>query len=228
MDREDIGLAKQFILFDTPGVAFSSPLPRQVLAPGDHLHIEGMAHGCDRAAQPAQPEEAKRFSGQVIARTGLPAALAHRAGLPRDVAHKGNHQADGEFGSRAANPAGAANRNALRAGRFQVEGQIPHAGRDQKLQFRKLADQGGREGRPFAHPYDDFEISQPFGGIFLAAQVLGEYLDICSSSQPSPIRQPPGRIKVIVQNSNTHRSPSSFQPWFENRFFLFFRLPATE
>src|SRR4030042_965502 len=42
VDGEDIGMAEQLVLFDAAGLAFSRPLLRPVLAPGDAVHVEGM------------------------------------------------------------------------------------------------------------------------------------------------------------------------------------------
>ena len=50
----------------------------QVLAPGDRLHAEGEPDPRDRAAEPAEAEEADRLAGDAMADPGLPAALAHK------------------------------------------------------------------------------------------------------------------------------------------------------
>src|ERR1700687_4375841 len=46
MDRDDIRLLEQLVPRDECGAHFSRALGREILAPGDHLHAEGVADLC--------------------------------------------------------------------------------------------------------------------------------------------------------------------------------------
>ena len=54
MNRDDIRLLEQFVLRDEFGADFGRALAREILAPGDHLHTEGVADPCHGAADVAE------------------------------------------------------------------------------------------------------------------------------------------------------------------------------
>jgi hypothetical protein len=76
MDGDDIRLLEQLVLGDECGAHLSRALGREILAPGDHLHTEGVADLCHRAADVAETQDTERPPGQVITDRLLPSAAA--------------------------------------------------------------------------------------------------------------------------------------------------------
>ena len=58
------------------------PLGREVLTPGEHLHLEGSAHTRHSGAELAEPEHAQRLAVEAGPEGLLPAAVPDRPGLP--------------------------------------------------------------------------------------------------------------------------------------------------
>ena len=86
MDRDDIRLSEQLILRDECGAHFSRALGREILAPGDHIHTEGLADLRHRAADVAEAEDPERPPGHVITDRLLPSAAAQRRVLGDKIA----------------------------------------------------------------------------------------------------------------------------------------------
>src|SRR3977135_1338828 len=72
MDGDDIRLLKQLVPRDECGTHFSRAPGCEILAPGDHLHTEGIADPCHRTADVAETQDTERPPGHVITDRLLP------------------------------------------------------------------------------------------------------------------------------------------------------------
>ena len=86
MDGDHIRLLEQLVPRDERGAHFSRALGRKILAPGDHLHAEGVADLCHRTADIAETQDAERPPGHVITDRLLPSAAAQRGVLGGEIA----------------------------------------------------------------------------------------------------------------------------------------------
>src|SRR4029077_4005290 len=85
MDRDDIRLLEQLVLRDECGAHFSRALGREILAPGDHLHTEGVADPSHRTADVAETQDTERPPGHAITYRLLPSATAQRRVLDDEI-----------------------------------------------------------------------------------------------------------------------------------------------
>src|SRR6202030_610657 len=85
MDGDDIRLLEQLVLRDECGAHFSRALGREILAPGDHLHTEGVANLCHCTADVAETEDTERPPGHVITDRPLPSAATQRRVLSDEI-----------------------------------------------------------------------------------------------------------------------------------------------
>ena len=53
-------------------------LGREVLAPGDEIHVKGFADPCDGAPDVTKAEQAEHLTAEIVADETLPSARAHR------------------------------------------------------------------------------------------------------------------------------------------------------
>ena len=74
MDGDNIRLPEQLVLRDQLGADFSRALGGEILAPGDHLHAEGVADPRYRAADVAETHNSERPADHVITDRLLPSA----------------------------------------------------------------------------------------------------------------------------------------------------------
>src|ERR1700733_9280109 len=94
-DGDNIRVLEHLMLRDERGADFSRPLGREILAPGDHLHIEGVADLRHRAADVAETYETERPPGHVIADCLLPSAAAQRRVFTDEIAGAGQDKRPG-------------------------------------------------------------------------------------------------------------------------------------
>ena len=97
MDGDDIRLLKQLVPRDKCGTDFSCAPGCEILAPGDHLHTEGLADLCHRTADVAETQDTERPPGHVITDRLLPSAAAQRGVLGDEIA--GTAQDKGQVSS---------------------------------------------------------------------------------------------------------------------------------
>ena len=84
MNGDDVGAAKQLFLGDEFGAARGGFFRREVLAPGDSLHAEGLSDFGDRRAEFAEARKAERAIDKPHAERFLPARLDASSGLHRE------------------------------------------------------------------------------------------------------------------------------------------------
>src|SRR5258707_8874374 len=100
MDGDDLRLLKQFVLRDKYGTDFSRAPGCEILAPGDHLHAEGVADPCHRTADVAETQDTERPPGHVITHRLLPSAAAQRRVLGDEIAGTAQDKGPGQFDRR--------------------------------------------------------------------------------------------------------------------------------
>lgn len=105
----------------------------EVLAPGRHVHAEGLADPGDPATDLAQAEQPERTAVQIGAEGALPgAAAAHGGALGDDAAGEAEDQRPGQFDGRLGVAGRTADGDTVPRGGFQVDGGIAHSGGDQE------------------------------------------------------------------------------------------------
>ena len=157
-------------------------------------------------AELAQPKHAKRHAFEVRADGDLPlvAGVQTRV-LVADVAGQFEHQPDGDSGGRAAERAGAADRDAARLGRLGIDRGVAHAGGDEELQVGERVDHGFRKAGPLAHGDDDLEALQRLDDVIRAAEMLVEDLELDVTLDLGPIGDLEDDVLVIVENCAANR-----------------------
>src|SRR5579862_3284461 len=209
MHREDVGAAEQLVLLDALDPLRGGLLGGQVLAPGDRLHAEGEADPADRAAEPAETQEAQRLAGDAVADAGLPAALAHQRVIFRDAAGRPENEPPSQLGGvlvAASRTPGPAHRDAAVLQRRHVERRIAHAGVKQQLKLRQAIDNPPRKRGALAHRRDDLAVGERAHHVILVGErkALDGDLDAARPHR-RPIRHVERDALVIVQNAEPHR-----------------------
>ena len=97
------------------GADFGRPLRRQILAPGDHLHTEGVTNLCHRTADVAETQDTERPPSHVVTDRLLPSAAAQRRVLGNEIAGTAQDKCPSEFDRRRR---GVARMNDLHASLF--------------------------------------------------------------------------------------------------------------
>src|SRR5439155_25133768 len=97
MDGDDIRLLEQLVLRDECGAHFSRALGREILAPCDYLHTEGVADPRHRTADIAETQDTERPPGHVITDRLLPSAPAQRRALGNEIAGAAQAQRPGQL-----------------------------------------------------------------------------------------------------------------------------------
>src|SRR6267154_6363728 len=100
MDGDDIRLSEQLVPRDECGAHFSRAPGREILAPGDHLHTEGLADLRHRTADVAETQDTERPSGHVITDRLLPSTATHRRVLCDEIAGTAKDKCPGQFDRR--------------------------------------------------------------------------------------------------------------------------------
>src|SRR5262249_58622842 len=80
VDADEIGLPEQVLLADIVDARLLALLGRQVLAPGDRLHAEGLADHGGAGAQPAEAKDAQRRALELRPQRALPGLARLEAG----------------------------------------------------------------------------------------------------------------------------------------------------
>src|ERR1700674_685557 len=151
MDRDYIPLTEQLVPRNECGAHFSRAPGREILAPGDHLHTEGVADLCDRTADVAQTQDTERPSGQVITDRLLPSAAAQRRVLGDEIAGAAQDECPGQFDRRRR---GVARMNDLHAPLFcslEIDRGIPGRRRGDQAELGQVLDDSTRHRRALPH-----------------------------------------------------------------------------
>ena len=204
----------RFVLLDPPHADLGRRLGGQVLAPGDHLHVEGLAIVSHALADAAEAEQAKGAAGQDRADGGLPAALAQRPVFRRDVAHGGDHQAPGQLGRGVgdlghARPAEirVADDDAVVGGRPHVQIGQARADDEDQLQVRQTLDQAAWQGGALAQGAEHLKGRQQAGRLVLG-KVPVEPGQLGARRQFRPVGGVQSHAGIVIENGDLHGSAS--------------------
>ena len=207
--RDEVGLAEQIVLAHIADAGLLAFLRRQVLAPGNHLHAEGLSDGRGAGAELAEAKNAQGHAFEIGADGGLPlgAGVQPRV-LVADMAGQFEHQPDGDAGSRTAERAGAADRDAARLGRLGVDRGVAHACGDQEFQVGERVDHSLGKAGALAHGDDDLEPLQGRDNLVRSAEVLVEDFEIDVAFDLRPIGAFEDHVLIVVENcaANGHSS----------------------
>ena len=180
------------------------------MAPGDHLHAERPGDIGGARAELAEAEDAERHAFEVRADRALPARSGVQPGvLVADVARQLEHQPDGDAGGRAAERARAADHDAARLRRLNVDRGVAHAGGDQQLEVGQRLDHLARKTGALAHGDDDRKLLERRDDVSRPAEMLVENLDVHIAFDFRPIGDFMVHILIVVENCAARRHDSS-------------------
>nr|BFE42956.1 hypothetical protein GCM10017547_08490 [Pseudarthrobacter oxydans] len=151
MERGDVGLAEQLLLGHQPRTGLLRRPGRQVLAPGQHLHPEGLPVGRNAAPDLAKSHNTKGFSCQLESHRGLPGTGAQGVLLGCQVPGDGQQECPRQLGSGGGRTRSSADGDALLGSRGNINGGIRHPGGYQELEAGKFLEHFARKGGPLAH-----------------------------------------------------------------------------
>jgi hypothetical protein len=202
VEGDDVGGGEQLVLLDPADADLGRPLVGEVLAPGHHVHLEGLPDPGDPRAEPAEAEDAEPVAREVGADGLLPPAGADRGVLLRHVPGDGEDQRPGQLGGAGQVRAGTADGDAALGGRGDVDGDVARAGGDQQLQVRQPLEHAAREGGALAHRDDDVEGLQAPDQRVLIPDVVGELHHLDRLRHPGPVGVRRGDVLVVVQDGD--------------------------
>ena len=179
MDGDEIGLLEQFFFGHQRGAGFLGFFGGEVLAPGDHLHVERVADARDALPELAQADDAERLAVKVDAQCRLPdRAVFQPRVLDAHLAGKLQHQAEGQFRRRRPERLGAAHRDAAQLSGGDVDGRVAHAAGDDQFEIGQSVDHVLAEQCALAHQAHHRAIFERGDHLVGSAQRLGEDLEI--------------------------------------------------
>ncbi len=114
---------------------FSRPFGREVLTPGNHIHLKRLAYGRHLRAQAAQAHQPQSFALQPQSRGDLPLPVAGGLILAWDTTHQAQNETPGKLRRRIAQPCGAADDDAAIASRLQINRSIAHRRRNEQFEI---------------------------------------------------------------------------------------------
>src|SRR6202162_2870737 len=201
MDRDDIRLSEQLVPRDECGAHFSRALGREILAPGDHLHTEGVADLCHRTADVAETQDTERPPSHVITDRLLPSAATHRRVLCDEIAGTAQDKCPGQFDRRRR---GVARMNDLHAPLFcspEIDRGVPGPRRGAHPELWQALDDGTRHRRAPPHHADDVEWLQALDDGVGVREMVVEYGDGRPRIQYRPVRERKSDALVVAQDS---------------------------
>jgi hypothetical protein len=188
----------------------------QVLAPRHHVHTERPADFRHLLALVAQADDAQPLAVQAGAdrllpgpahaerRPASPAGHLHPQVFLRNMPEQGQDEPPGQLRRRRPDAARAAHGDPARGRRLQVDRRVRHAGGDQQLQLRELAQPFGVERRPLPHGHDDVVRLQRADQRFRPSDVLGEDVDLGPFPYRRPVRAGQRNQLIIVEDRHPH------------------------
>jgi hypothetical protein len=203
MDGDDIRLSEQLILRDECGAHFGRAPGREILAPGDHLHTEGVADLRHRTADVAETQDPERPPGHVITDRLLPSAAAQRRVLGDKIAGTAQNKCPGQFDRRRR---GVARMNDLDAPLFcclEIDRGIPGCRRGDQAEFGQALDDATRHRRALPHHADDVEWLQALDDGVGVREMVVKYIDGRPRIQRRPIRERKSDVLVVVQDGDS-------------------------
>ena len=134
MDGDDVGGREQLFLAGVANADLLALLRRQIRAPGDHVHAEGLRQPGYFGAELAEADHPECPALDLHADEFLQGLAGMHAGVfAADIAGQFQDQAHGERRGRVAAPLRAAQRHLVILGGLHIDGGIAHARGDQEF-----------------------------------------------------------------------------------------------
>ncbi len=201
MDGDDVGGRKQLFLGGVGDADFLAAFRRQVRAPGDHVHAEGLREFRDLAAELAEADHAERPALDLHADMLLQGfAGMHPRAFPADIAGQFQDQAHRQGCGRIAAPLRAAQHDLVVLGGFHVDRGIAHARGDQEFELGQRRKQRAGKRGALAHRADDLKILQGAGGGLCRRKGLVEDRDVDTVGDFGPVGDRQGQVEIVVEN----------------------------
>jgi hypothetical protein len=205
VDGDEVGLAEQRLLIDRFDARLGRTLGREVLAPGDHPHAEGLAVAGDQAAQAPEADDAQSGAAQVAAEADLPAAVLERGHLAVEPARRCHEEAPGELRSRLRRGRRAAHRDAEFPGRGHVDRGVAVTGGDQQLQLGQPRQQRPGKRRALAHDAENLEVLKARDQGVRVGEGVVEYGDFGARQNARPVGTFQRHALIVVQERDLHK-----------------------
>jgi hypothetical protein len=202
VQADDVGLLQQrFLAGSELHPSGGAARGGEILAPGDHLHVQRLGDLGDLRAEPAEADQAECLALDVDAERALPGrpvleALALVADPPRQLEHQG----DGDAGGRIAGGFGRADHDAARLGGLEVQHEVALAGGDQELEVGQRLDQAARKRRSLARQHHHIEALERPGDLVGPAERGVEHRERDLACERGPVGEPKGDVLVVVED----------------------------
>src|ERR1700719_3829190 len=177
MDGDNIRLLEQLVTRDECGAHFSCALGREILAPGYHLHTEGVSDLCHRTADVAETQDTERPPGHVITDRLLPSTAAQRRVLSDEIAGTAQNKCPGQFDRWRRGVAGMNDLHAPLCCSLEIDRGIPGPRRGDHAELGQALDDGTRQRRALPHHADDVERLEALDDGVGVREMIVEYGD---------------------------------------------------
>ena len=144
VNAHHVGAGQQLVLGHEGGADLGGARGREVLAPGDHVHLERAADLGHARAQPAESDDAEGLAVQAEPAAHLPPTLTGRAILDRNAPDEGEDESPRQLGRRIGKPRRSADDDPALHRRAHVDGRIAHSRRHQELEPRQSLEEWPR------------------------------------------------------------------------------------
>jgi hypothetical protein len=179
-------------------------LGRQVLAPGDDLHAEGLRIASHARAEPAQPDDAEALAleHRAAAQALVPAPGAHVALGFCEVTRRGEDQQEAELrGDGAGAPGlGAAHQHAALGAGVQIEARRAQTRERDELELRQPLDERTRKRRALAHQHENLERREFRRRVLHRGKGLVKHRHLDPAPAAAPVGRGEREALVVVKN----------------------------
>ena len=142
----------------------------------------------------------------------MPSALPHRPLLVRRLAREGQHQPQAQLGGEVSDVPRAADLDAERRCGIDIDGGIPHAGRDQKAQVGEALEDGARKRRPLAHCHNRLEGGEAAYELVGVDDLAIEARNLDPARKAPPVRHLHRNAMIVVEQCEIHHAASPPAP----------------
>ena len=203
MNAHHVRASQQLVLGDERRPHLGGSRGGEVLAPGDHVHLERAADLGHARAQPAESDDAEGLAVQTEPAAHLPPALARGAILDRDAAGEREDQAPRQLGRRIGEPRGPADDDPTLHGRAHLDGRVAHSRRHQELEPRQLLEERARKRGPLTHGHHRVEVGESSGHRADRTNMVGKDHQLGPRGETRPVGHATGNALIVVQDRDT-------------------------
>jgi hypothetical protein len=203
MDGDDIRLVEQLVPRDECGAHFSRAPGREILAPSDHLHTEGVADLGHRTADIAETQDAERPPSHVITDRLLPSAAAQRRVLRDEIAGTAQDECPGQLDRRRRGVARMNDLHAPLCSGLEIDRGVPGPRRGDHAELGQALDDPARHRRALPHHADDVEWLKALDDGVGVREMVVKYRDGRPRIQHRPVRERKSDVLVVVQHGDS-------------------------